>query len=89
MQIFNYSEILVLRVLDDVLRKDDTICSCDRCKLDIAAIALNNLKPRYTVSEKGELYTKMDEMEIQNIADIIKEITRAIEKVKKDPRHDS
>lgn len=87
MQLYNYCEVLVLRVLDDILKDNTDLCNCNKCKLDIAAIALNNLKPRYVVTEKGELYTKVDEMETQYIADIIKEITKAIEIVKQDPRH--
>lgn len=88
MHLYNYTESMVFRVIDDVLKKNSNICGCKRCRFDIAAIALNNLKPRYVVSERGELFTKVDEMEFQNIADIIKEVTHAIKLVKEKPRHE-
>lgn len=72
------------RLLDD---KKNPCCSCERCKLDIAAIALNNLKPRYVVTEKGRLYGKLDTMNYQFDVDITKEVAKAIATVSKNPHH--
>lgn len=88
MELHNYMENIVLRNMERVLAEYQDICKCDKCKLDIAAIALNRLQPHYTVTEKGKLFTKVKEMEIQNEVDVIKEITRAIELVSKKPYHD-
>jgi competence protein ComFB len=81
-------EKAVLNILDRILESQDNLCRCEKCRLDIAAIALNNLPSKYVVTNKGELYTKVQEMEIQFEADIIREITKAIEIVSKNPRHD-
>lgn len=88
MKLYNHMEKAVLNILDRILESQDNLCRCEKCRLDIAAIALNNLPSKYVVTNKGELYTKVQEMEIQFEADIIREITKAIEIVSKNPRHD-
>ncbi|SDY48041.1 competence protein ComFB [Proteiniborus ethanoligenes] len=89
MELYNYMEEVVYRYVDEVLKKfDNEVCKCEKCRLDIIALALNNLPPRYTVTEKGKLFTKVKEMESQYGVDIIREITKAIEVVSKKPRHD-
>ncbi|MTI48208.1 MAG: competence protein ComFB [Firmicutes bacterium] len=88
MKLHNYMENTVFHVLNNLLLKRNDICTCEKCRMDIAAIALNNLPTRYVVTEKGELYTKLNEMEIQFEADIIKELVRAIEKVSRATKHD-
>ncbi len=74
--------------IDRIIRERDDICDCDRCRLDIAAIALNNLKPKYVVTEKGGLYAKVDILDYQYDVDLIKEVTQAIEIVNKQPHHE-
>lgn len=87
MNLHNTMEKAVFNIIDNVLNKRDDICKCDKCKLDIIAIVLNNLPPKYVVTEKGELYSRVNEMEIQFGADIIKEIVKAVDIVLKSPRH--
>lgn len=70
------------------LSKMNNVCSCKKCIADITAIALNNLKPIYVVTHKGETYTRIKEMEIQFMADVTKEVSNAITMVKKEPHHD-
>lgn len=60
---------------------------CDKCIDDIKAIALNNLEPIYVVSEKGNMYAKSNELNVQFRTDVIKELTEAIEIVSQNPRH--
>ena len=60
-QIKNYMEEIVFSSIKEVL-DDIKVCSCDKCILDIAAIALNELPPKYIVTEKGELYSKVDSL---------------------------
>lgn len=74
-------------LLPTVLKKYENICKCEKCIEDIKAIALNNLKPLYVVTERGNIYAKVNELNTQFRADAIKEITGAIEKVCKNPRH--
>ncbi|MCK4810285.1 MAG: late competence development ComFB family protein [Candidatus Omnitrophica bacterium] len=87
MEFHNYMEDIVLSILDSVLLDIGGVCDCERCKLDITALALNNLLPKYVVSHKGRVYTKLAELEFQFKADVVKEITKAVEVVKKNPQH--
>jgi competence protein ComFB len=83
----NYMEIAVDHIMPNLLRAFPDICVCDQCQLDIKAIALNHLKPHYTVTDEGETWTKIDEMRIQFEADIMKALIDAISLVTKSPRH--
>jgi competence protein ComFB len=88
MQLINFMEEAVNRVLDDLL-KEPTYRSGqfdEKTKLDIMAYTLNHLPPRYVVSEKGHLYTRVDELRQQFKTDIIVELTKAINQVKANPR---
>lgn len=70
-----------------MLKNKEDICTCEKCKLDIVAISLNNLPPQYVVTEKGELYKRVNNMNIQFEIDITREVIKSIEKVNKKPRH--
>jgi competence protein ComFB len=85
-RIKNYMEDLVSDMLEQVL-KDITVCKCDKCKYDITAIALNSLPPKYVVTRKGELYTKLASLAQQSDVDIISAITKASVIVSRNPRH--
>ncbi len=83
----NYMEDVVEHLLPDVLAKYDNVCKCKECVDDIKAIALNNLTPLYFTSRKGGVFNKINEMEAQFEADTLKELTKAMEVVSKQPRH--
>lgn len=83
----NYMEIIVEDVLEEMLKTSDLKCKCDECQDDIKAIALNNLQPIYIATERGALFSRLNEFSIQFRADVIREILNAIDKVKKNPRH--
>jgi len=85
-QIKNYMEEIVFNQMKDVLT-DINMCTCDKCMLDIAAIALNDLPPKYIVTEKGELYSKINTLKQQFEVDVIAAITKAAVLVKRNPRH--
>jgi competence protein ComFB len=84
----NLMEKEVPYVVNKVLNEMDDVCKCDKCKLDIIAIALNNLKSHYVVSEKGEVFSKINNMSYQFNSDVVVAVTKAIEIVKKNPKHD-
>lgn len=88
MEVKNYMEIYVWDMLDRVLDKRDDVCKCDICRHDIAALALNDLPPRYVVSRTGETYTKAKTLEQQFMIDVIAKITMAANVVAAHPRHD-
>jgi competence protein ComFB len=79
-------EEIVFNKMKDVLT-DINMCTCDKCLLDIAAIALNDLPPKYLVTEKGELYSKINTLKQQFEVDVIAAITKAAVLVKRNPRH--
>lgn len=68
--------------------KDYTLaCTCEKCKLDIMAITLNKLKPKYVSSDEGEVLIKVLYSDIQLQYDVIKEITLATMVVENNPKH--
>lgn len=88
MDLKNLMENQVLNMIDRVLKDREDVCKCQRCRLDIAAIALNNLQPKYVVTDKGRLYAKVEALNYQNETNIIIEITKAIKKVGENPYHE-
>lgn len=87
MQVKNYMEDLVWEHLDHILSKHDNICDCEKCKFDIAALALNLLSPHYVVTAKGETYTRVKALEQQFNIDIFSALTQAIKIVSGRPQH--
>ncbi|KXG76787.1 late competence development ComFB family protein [Thermotalea metallivorans] len=83
----NFMEIVVDHVLPNMLKAFPHTCQCEQCLNDIRAIALNHLKPHYIVTEKGELFSRIQEMDIQFETDVMKAIIDAIAIVSKNPRH--
>lgn len=83
----NYMEIWVKEHMEELL-KDSDICKCEKCKRDIYALSLNNLKPFYVATNRGRLITKASGMHQQLETDIIIEITKAINIVNNKPMHD-
>jgi len=84
----NFSETEVNILLEEILKKYDTICKCEKCKLDIKALALNNLSTKYIVSEQGEMYTKaLHEVNKQEQINVVMAITKAIDIVSANPKH--
>lgn len=86
MHIRNYMEEVVFNVMKEIL-EDLNVCNCEKCILDIAAIALNDLPSKYVVTQKGELYTKVNNLKQQFEIDVISAITKAAILVKRNPRH--
>jgi len=82
----NYMEDLVSKYADEILKSMD-ICKCDKCRLDIIALALNSLPSKYVVSDKGELYAKVNELEQQFDIDVETAIIKAAVFVSENPRH--
>ncbi len=87
LQMNNYMEEIVNDMIDDILR-DMKTCSCERCRIDIAAKALNDLPPQYVVTRKGEVYSKINNLRAQFEVDVIAAITKAAILVKRYPNHD-
>jgi competence protein ComFB len=66
---------------------DPSICLCQDCVLDMAAFALNSLKPVYRVSLLGTMYAHA--MDDGAYADQVRQsVDTAIQKVHANPAHD-
>ena len=85
----NEAENLVITELEAQLTKEEytDICKCQDCILDMATLALNNLKPIYRSSYTGLIYVKQY-YEGNYIKEVEKVVTNAIKKVSKNPSHD-
>ncbi len=86
-ELHNYTEKVVREVLDEILNKREGICKCEKCRLDIMAIALNNLPPQYYVSEKGEVFSKLLATYVETRTKVVTEVTKAAMQVEKQPHH--
>ncbi|MDD5730571.1 MAG: late competence development ComFB family protein [Candidatus Omnitrophica bacterium] len=87
MEVHNYMEDLVEEELEQLFEETEDVCKCQKCKMDIMVWALNRLPPKYVITDKGRMYTKLKEQEIQFKADVVREITKAILHVSKNPQH--
>ncbi|MDR1665217.1 MAG: late competence development ComFB family protein [Clostridiales bacterium] len=83
----NYMEDCVADIMPSVLAEMN-VCRCERCRMDIMAYVLNKLPPKYVVTRKGHLYTKLAAIASQFDVDIITAITQAATIVSSRPRHD-
>ena len=81
-------EDCVSDIMDSVLQEIHS-CVCERCRYDITAIALNSLIPKYVVTRRGELYTKLNALQQQFDVDIIAAITKAAVIVNRNPHHNT
>lgn len=86
-RIVNYMEIWVEEYMEILLEKVDC-CKCDKCKRDIFALAVNNLKPCYVATTLGKIMAKLESTKQQVETDIVVEVTKAINKVNNNPNHD-
>jgi competence protein ComFB len=85
----NEGERMVLDQLGERLESGELggICVCQDCVLDMAAYALNKLKPLYRVSLLGTMYTHtMDEGDFG--AQVKSAVEEAIRKISSNPSHD-
>ncbi len=90
--LINEMENLVIEELGVLLEDDQyaDVCRCQDCILDIAAFALNHLRPSYrsSLSMKGLLYKPTLHSEIYEKA-LSQAVRDAIEKVRENPLHET
>ncbi|MGH7738969.1 MAG: late competence development ComFB family protein [bacterium] len=88
MKLLNFMEEAAQRSLDELLAAPayESLKLSETQKLDVLAYALNRLPPRYVVTDKGHLYTRVDELKQQFKTDLIVELTKAIKFIGANPR---
>lgn len=83
----NEAERLVFSELENQLKEYDSICKCQDCVMDMAAYALNHIKPYYRVSLMGTIYAhSIDNTEYAQ--EVKKAVREAIKKISENPSHD-
>ena len=85
----NEAESIVIEELGRELAndRDNQICKCQDCVLDMAAFALNKVKPAYRSSFTGVIYA-LGLKDGEFMDQVTKSVKSAIEKIKKNPSHD-
>jgi len=83
----NFMEDIIVDKMKPILSRMDGICACERCTMDRLAYVLNNTPPKYVVTTKGKLYAKLNILEGQFDADLVRLITEAATRVDQNPRH--
>ena len=83
----NLMEEIVLQNLDAAMAAGDC-CTCDICKSDVAAYALNHLPPRYVATHQGRLMVRAKSYETQFRADVMSALGKAVMVVGQAPHHD-
>lgn len=94
---YQMTELKLVNVTEEIVRglvsfllhgtEYQTFCHCHECEMDVVAIALNALPPKYvsTVDARDRAFKYLNTPE--NIEQINKQIIRAIHLVGRNPRH--
>ena len=83
----NETERYIFEELERQLEaSEDILCICQDCVLDMAAFALNSVKPVYRVSLLGKVYA--ESLGEERTEEIRKAVETAIRKVSSNPSHD-
>jgi competence protein ComFB len=83
----NDSERMVIHELETQLAGVTGVCTCQDCVLDMAALALNNVKPTYQVSLMGRVYAQSGSND-QHAQEISRAVRTAIARIRSNPSHD-
>jgi competence protein ComFB len=83
----NEAEELVVSEIEKQIPEYPELCTCSECILDVAAFALNSVRPRYRVSLLDSVFVDVEER-----SSYLEEIRRAVRdgilKVSTNPPHD-
>lgn len=96
LKLCNTTELVAKQILDQIVISkivdgyDLTgYCFCERCLTDSLSLALNNLPPRYVVSEEGEVFARtVMELDYQFQATVNSELIKALLQVGAHPHHE-
>lgn len=84
----NEAERFVLEEMEEQLARPENTntCLCKECILDMAALALNSLKPVYRVSLLGGIYAGVKDQGPYG-AEVRRAVEKAIARVRENPSH--
>lgn len=87
--LINEAETVVVNELGRQLETfTEPVCRCNDCVTDMAALALNAVRPLYRASLLGGLYTASAMDENSYAKSVRVAVFNAIEKVRKNPSHE-
>lgn len=85
---------LYLNVMEEGVKEDCEeymiklgVCTCDRCRNDVMALALSNLPPKYIVTEKTAVSPLLNLYRNKFSSYVMAELTKACFAVSANPRH--
>lgn len=84
----NVMEDAVEYQLNKLLPTMPTVCSCEKCRLDMMAFALNRLSPQYVRTDAGALYQKLNNSSQQAQTEVLTAVINAITIISAHPKHD-
>ncbi len=88
MPLKNYMEDVVQQEFERLLESDPGFCRCERCRVDVAALSLNNLRGRYVATDEGSIRaTIATQADRQLRADAIRALLSAMQAVREHPHH--
>ncbi len=85
--LLNEAEALVIEEIGRQIPRFPDLCTCQECILDVAAYALNKVRPRYRVSLLDTVYAEHSERNAY-LREVRRAVTEGILKVKTNPPHD-
>ena len=71
------------------LEENSEVCQCQDCVLDMAAYALNQIKPSYRSTFTGIIYSQQLYNDEQRHNDITEAVKSAIAKISQNPLHNN
>lgn len=87
MELKNYTETVVKEIYTELAGQRSDLCKCEKCRLDVLAMALNNLQPLYYVSERGQVFSRLQSTYTEIKTRVLTEVLKAIRHVEKQPKH--
>ena len=84
----NVMEDAVEYQLKRILPTMPDICSCEKCRLDMASFALNRLTPQYVRTDTGALFQKLNNSSQQAEVEVMSTVMSAINIISQHPKHD-
>ncbi|MCH5263565.1 MAG: late competence development ComFB family protein [Lachnospiraceae bacterium] len=84
----NVMEEAVEYQLNKVLSTMPGVCSCEKCRLDMASFALNRLHPQYVRTDTGALFQKLNNSSQQAEVEVLTAVMSAIDIISQHPKHD-
>ena len=83
---FNVMQALVEDKTDKYIKMFG-LCNCNRCRIDVIALALSNLPSKYVVAQPHELIPRLSMYEQKYSASVVTQVMSACRKVLDRPHH--